>query len=127
MPLRAAAGLQAAEEKLQPRVRLARDAMMSGYGPSDLEEASGLALSTCWSYFTKASMHVPGEALRGRVRRLVPREMWGALEKLRGDRRLGGSLTDLMERIQRMVPSRVLEGEHVMSQLRMARTALTAP
>ena len=60
---------------------------------------------------------------------LVPKELWAALETLRarGDERLGGRLTDLMERIQRMVPSRVLESEHVMSQLRLARTALTAP
>ena len=102
---------------------------MAGYGPSDLEAASGLELSTCWNYFTKASMHVPGKELRRRAQRLVPTELWGALEKLkaRDDKRLGGSLTDLMERIQRMVPSRVLESEHIMSQLRLARTALTAP
>ena len=129
VPLRAAAGLQPAEEKLQPRVRLARDAMMTGYGVSALEAASGLELSTCWNYFTRASMHVPGKELRRRAQRLVPKEMWGALERLkaRDDRRLGGSLTDLMERIERMVPSRVLEDEHVMSQLRIARTALLAP
>jgi hypothetical protein len=129
VPLRAAAGLQPAGEKMQPRVRLAYDALMSGYAPSDLENASGLELSTCWNYFTKGSIHVPGKELRRRAQRLVPTELWGALEKLkaRDDKRLGGSLTDLMERIQRMVPSRVLEGEHVMSQLRLARTALTAP
>jgi hypothetical protein len=128
VPLRAAAGMQA-EEKLQPRVRLARDALMAGYEPSHLEAASGLELSTCWSYFTKASMHVPGKDLRRRVPRIVAKEMWGALERLRarGDERLGGSLTDLMERIRRMVPSRVSESEHVMSQLRLARTALLAP
>ena len=103
--------------------------MMAGYGPSDLEAASGLELSTCWSFFTKASMNVPGKDLRRRVPRIVPKEMWGALERLkaRGDERLGGSLTDLMERIRRMVPSRVLEDEHVMSQLRLVRTALLAP
>ena len=102
---------------------------MAGYGVSDLAAASGLELSTCWSYFTKASMHVPGKDLRRRVPRIVPKELWGALERLkaRGDERLGGSLTDLMERIRRMVPSRVLESEHVMSQLRLARTALLAP
>ena len=129
VPLRAAVGLQPAEERLQPRVRLAIDALMAGYGPSDLEAASGLELSTCWSYFTKASMHVPGKDLRRRVPRIVPKEMWEALEKLkaRDDKRLGGSLADLMERIRRMVPSRVLEDEHVMSQLRLARTALLAP
>ena len=128
MPLRAAAGLQA-EERLQPRVRLTYDALMAGYGPSDLEAASGLELSTCWSYFTKASLYVPGKDLRRRVPRIVAKEMWGALERLkaRGDERLGGSLTDLMEGIRRMVPSRVLEDEHVMSQLRIARTALVAP
>ena len=104
--------------------------MMAGHGPSDLEAASGLELSTCWNYFTKASIHVPGKDLRRRVPRIVPKEMWEALEKLsraRGDERLGGSLTDLMEGIRRMLPSRVLESEHVMSQLRLARTALTAP
>ncbi len=129
VPLRAAAGLQAAEERLQPRVRLAIDALMAGYGPSDLEAASGLELSTCWNYFTKASLRVPGEDLRRRAQRLVPKELWVALERLRarGDERLGGSLTELMEGIRRMVPSRVLESEHVMSQLRLARTALTAP
>ena len=128
VPLRAAAGLQA-EERLQPRVRLSRDALMAGYEPSHLEAASGLELSTCWSYFTKASMKIPGKDLRRRVPRIVAKEMWGALERLRarGDEHLGGSLTDLMERIRRMVPSRVLESEHVMSQLRLARTALLAP
>ena len=96
---------------------------------SALEAASGLELSACWNYFTRASMHVPGKELRRRAQRIVPKEMWGALERLkaRDDRRLGGSLTDLMERIERMVPSRVLEDEHVMSQLRIARTALLAP
>ena len=129
VPLRAAAGLQAAEERLQPRVRLARDALMAGYGPSDLEAASGLELSTCWNYFTKASMYVPGEDLRRRAQRLVPKELWVTLEKLRAraDTRLGGSLTDLMEGIRRMVPFRVLESEHVYSQLRLARMALTVP
>lgn len=128
VPLRAAAGLQA-EERLQPRVRLSRDALMAGYGPSDLEAASGLELSTCWNYFTKASVHVPGKELRRRAPRIVPKELWGALERLkaRGDEHLGGSLTDLIGVVQRMVPSRVLESEHVMSQLRLARTALLAP
>ena len=129
VPLRAAAGLQAAGERLQPRVRLARDALMAGYGPSDLEAASGLELSTCWNYFTKASMCVPGEDLRRRAQRLVPKELWVALEKLRAraDTRLGGSLDDLMEGIRQMLSSRVLENTHVYSQLRLARTALTVP
>ena len=127
VPLRAAAGLVPQEEKLQPRVRLARDALMAGYGPSDLEAASGLELSTCWSYFTRASMHVPGKDLRKRARRLVPAEMWAALERMRGEERLGGMLTDLMEDVRRMVPPRVLEDENAMSKLRLARTALIAP
>ena len=126
VPLREAAGLGGGGT-MQPRVRLARDAILAGYGPSDLEAASGLELSTCWNYFTRASVHVPGRELRGRVERIVPREMWMALERMKGDERLGGKLTDLRERIERMVPSRVLEDEHVYSQLRLARTALVAP
>ena len=128
MPLRAAAGLQRTEKTLQPRVRLARDALMAGYGPSDLEKASGLELSTCWGYFTKASTHVNGKDLRRRAQKLVPTEMWAALEKLkaRGDERLGGALNELFEAIRRSLPDRVLKREHLMSELRLARTAIIA-
>ena len=54
------------------------------------------------------------------------------LEKLKasGDERLGGTLTELKETVRRMMSTRsraVLESEHAFSQIRLARTALTAP
>ena len=125
VPLHAAAGLQD-NDRLQPRIRLAVDALMAGYAPSDLRDAGVGAESTCWSYFTQASQHVPVKELRPRAKKLVPPEVWAALERLKGDERLGGALNELIEAIRRSLPGRVLKREHLMSELRLARTAMTA-
>lgn len=111
-----------------PRLRVAVDALMSGHSPSDLANATGLAASTCWSYFTQAAPRLPPSDLRRLMRDLVPEDLWGVLrnmEKLR-DELLGGTLTGLDERVLTLVPLRgeYARSENRLSKLRLARIAV---
>ena len=80
---------------------------------------------------TQAAPHVNATALRERAEALVHPAIWRAVKALvdRGDGRVGGPLLELWDVVQRLIQpqSKVLQEEHLMSMLRLARTALTAP
>lgn len=123
--LHAAAGLDGGAP-LPQSIRQARGALLAGATPADLARIVDIEESTAWSYFCRAAAHVAGDELRARVPALVRRDVWRALRMLRGDARLGGSLADLEAWLRRVLPVTSLEGALVMSQVRLARTALTA-
>ena len=90
----AAAGLQ--EERIPPVVRMAREAMLSGYTPTDLADAAGIQESTAWKNTCVAAQGVRGDQLRKVVPTLVGQRLWRAVVALQGNAVLGGSLTDLV-------------------------------
>ena len=88
-----AAGLQG--DRIPPAVRLARDALLSGYAPSDLAAAAGIAKSTAWKNFCMAAQSVHVDQLRRIVPALVGQRLWRAFVALQGRPVLGASLTEL--------------------------------
>lgn len=117
--------------QLSLRVRQARGAILAGATPAQLAEAASVEVGTAWSYMTQAAPHVNATALRERAEALVHPAIWRAVKALvdRGDGRVGGPLLELWDVVQRLIQpqSKVLQEEHLMSMLRLARTALTAP
>jgi hypothetical protein len=111
-------------ERIQPAIRMARDALVMSHTPAELAEAADLAEGTAWSYFARAAAFVPGKELRRFVPPLVGRRLWTALQRLEGREVLGGTLTDLMAALARR--DKTFAGGEQMSQLRLARVALTA-
>ena len=91
---------------------------------SFFHQVADLAMSTAWSYFARAAVHVPGRELRRLVPPLVGRRLWTALQRLEGRALLGGPLTELMAALGRL--DRTLAGGERISDLRLARMALTA-
>eukprot|EP00966_Prymnesium_polylepis_P101069 2340585-Prymnesium_polylepis.1 len=77
---------------MPPSVRSSYDALISGRTVEDLADGLGIEVSTSWSYMCRAAQHVPAQDLRVLVQSLVPPELWQTLLRLRGDKRLGGSL-----------------------------------
>ena len=90
----AAAGLQ--EERIPPAIRMAREALLSGYTPTDLADAAGIQESTAWKNTCVAAQGVRGDQLRKVVPTLVGQRLWRAVVALQGSAVLGGSLTDLV-------------------------------
>jgi hypothetical protein len=125
--LLAAAGLQP-EHHMTPRIRLGLDALMSGYTPRQLADAIGVQQSTSWNYFTQGAEKADAETLRQRVRRLIPPELWRALQSLakNGDVRLGSSLLELQEVLRTLLPSSSAfwKDEHGLAKLRLARISI---
>ena len=108
-------------------IRRARGALLAGASPADLARHAEISESTAWSYFAQAAVHVDGATLRTRVKPLVSPTLWRALVALRGDTRLGGSLNELDGLLGRSLPVKQRQSAHWVSQVRLARTALTAP
>ena len=113
--------------QLSLRVRQARGAILAGATPEQLAAAAAVELGTAWSYFTQAAPHVEASALRERAEALVHPAIWRAVKRLleRGDGRVGGSLTELWEVVERMVQPKALQEQHRFAMLRLARGALT--
>ena len=108
-------------------IRQARGAILANATPMDLARAVGVAEGTAWSYFCRAAVHVDGATLRQRVQALVDPILWNALQRLRGQRVLGGSLSDLWEAVAPRLPPRLRRDDNAMSMLRLARTGVLAP
>ena len=87
----------------------------------------GISEGTAWSYFCRAAVHVDGATLRLRARALVDLSIWEAVQRLRGQSVLGGSLSDLWEAVAPRLPPRVRRDAHAMSMLRLARTGALLP
>jgi hypothetical protein len=117
--------------QLSLRVRQARGAILAGATAEQLAEAAGVEVGTAWSYMTQAAPNVDATALRERAEALVHPAIWRAVRTLvdRGDGRVGGSLLELRDVVERLVQprSKALQDEHHMSMLRLSRTALTTP
>lgn len=107
-------------------IRQARGALLAGASPADLARHANIKEGTAWSYVCQAAPHVDAATLRARTQRFVPPMLWRALVTLRGDARIGGSLTDLDALLKRLLPVKVTRGEHWLSQVRLARLAATA-
>ena len=122
----AAAGLQQVEW-IQPAIRTARDALMTGHTPEQLANAVSISIVSAWSYFCRAAETVPGGGadLRRLVPPLVGQRFWGTLVGVREDPVLGESLTDLMATLQRR--KRAPAGDFAWERLRLGRLALLAP
>eukprot|EP00966_Prymnesium_polylepis_P293757 6783935-Prymnesium_polylepis.1 len=82
---------------MPPSIRSAYDALISGHTVEDQADGLGIGLSTSWSYMSRAAQYVLAHDLRVVVQRLVPPELWQTLLRLRGDKRLGGSLNELWD------------------------------
>ena len=108
---------------MQPSVRRALDALMSGVGAEEYSDATGLAIGSSWTAFCKAAIHADPDVLKARVRELLPPQLWRALERLKGkgDGCLGGSLTDLEEVVRKIAPRVWETNEHAISMLRLGR------
>eukprot|EP00966_Prymnesium_polylepis_P065820 1527229-Prymnesium_polylepis.1 len=111
---------------MPPSIRSAYDALVSGHTAEDLANAFGIQLSTSWSYIARAAQHVPAQDLRVVVQQLVPPELWQTLLRLRGNKRLGGSLNELWDVVQKQLPPRsaLRQDDNAISALRLARMAI---
>ena len=107
-------------------IRQARGALLAGATPADLARHTGVTVGTAWSYFAQAATHVDAQTLRALVPPLVPPMLWRALLTLRGDGRIGGALSELDGLLRRVLPAKVMDGAHWMSQVRLGRMAVTA-
>jgi hypothetical protein len=116
-----ASGLQG--ESIPTAIRMARDALLSGYTPADLADAAGVAQSTAWSYMSRAAMNVRGDELRRVVPALVGQRLWRALLTMQGRAVIGGSLTELAAALAKR--DKALANVD-MSMLRLGRMALVA-
>ena len=108
-------------------IRQARGAILANATPVDLARHTGISLSTAWSYFCRAAVHVEGATLRLRVRGLVDPQLWEAVQRLRGQSVLGGPLSDLWEVVAPGLPPRLRRDANAMSMLRLARTGAILP
>lgn len=108
-------------------IRQARGAILANATPLDLARHAGISLSTAWSYFCRAAVHVDGATLRLQARGLVDPPIWGAVQRLRGQSVLGGALSDLWEAVAPTLPPRVRRDANAMSKLRLARTGALLP
>jgi hypothetical protein len=108
-------------------IRQARGAILANATPLELARAVGISEGTAWSYFCRAAVHVDGATLRLRARALVDLSIWEAVQRLRGQSVLGGSLSDLWEAVAPRLPPRVRRDAHAMSMLRLARTGALLP
>lgn len=124
--LYAAAGL--VPMSIPPSIRMALDSLLSAelVAPETLAGELDVAETTAWNYVCRAAAFAPPHDLLVRARALTHPAMWDALLLLGGDGRLGGSLTELFEVLQEMLPPRsmALRSKHAMSELRLARMAL---
>ena len=120
--LLAAAGIQGVP--IPPAIRLARDALLSGYAPRDLAGAVGIAESTAWKNTCVAAQHAHDvDQLRRRVSALVGQRLWRALVTLQGRPVLGASLTELSATLAKRDEGLVNVDT---SALRLARLAVVA-
>ena len=108
-------------------IRQARGAILANATPSDLVRATGIHETTAWSYFCRAAVHVDGATLRLRVRSLVDPLLWEAVQRLRGQAVLGGSLSDLWDVVAPRLTPQLRRDAHVMSMLRLTRTSAILP
>ena len=105
-------------------IRRARGALLAGATPADLGRVSGVGEGTAWSYFCRAAVHVDGATLRQQVRALVDPRLWEAVQRLRGRAVLGGPLNELWDVVAPRLPPQLRREPHVMSMLRLARSAM---
>lgn len=117
---------------LSPCIRQAADALGSGHTPNDLARATGVQLSSAWTYFTTVAQHMDAATLRLVVPGFVARDLWAFLMQMRAeaDARLGGPLVLLMMAVRHALSSR---GEfkrntnaYDMNELRLVRLAVAA-
>ena len=115
---------------LAPRLKQAIDCMLSGYGPNDMADETGLLLDTAWGYCTKAAVYLRPSDLKRHVPRIVCGELWRVLTEMRNtaDPLFSGTLTHLLPAVEEILPRRCSfrESEHKMSELRLARMTLAA-
>ena len=121
IPLDTAARLVKNAIYLPPYLAQARQAFVTGHTPAELA-ALGVADSTAWNYFCRAAETVSTAELLRLVPKLVPGDLWKALQQIK-DERLGGPLKELFRALQTKVPHL---DEASMSQLRLARLALVS-
>ena len=106
---------------LPPYLAQARQALITGHTPAELA-ALGVEDSTAWNYFCRAAETVSTSELLRLVPKLVPGDLWKALQQIK-DERLGGPLKELFRALQTKIPHL---DEASMSQLRLARLALVS-
>ena len=115
---------------LPPSLKQAVDCILSGNGPQDLADATGLSLATAWGYLTKVAVHIRPSDLKRNVPRIVSSQLWAVLKGMRdtADPTFSGRLTDLLYAVEQGLPHMCdfLQSGHKMSELRLARMALAA-
>ena len=115
--LTTASGLIPKEERLEPAIRLAKNALLSGYTPAELAVDQFYTESSGWTNTTKAAQSMTSQELHTFVPQLVPAQLLNALQGM--DR--SGSLTELTERATPLLSHRITEDEFFMNKLRLAR------
>ena len=115
---------------LQPALKMAADALLTGHTPRDIATAAGISLETAWSYVTRCAQYLPVSQLRSHVPLLVSRDLWAALNEMKEDENpvLGMSLKDLMEELEEHLDEtgEFFSSDKQYNQLRLARLCITA-
>ena len=93
--------------KLPPRIDMAADALLAGATPRSLATELDVRESTGWQYFTMAAQHLPPKELRAAMVKLIPTDLVRLLDTMANlkDKRLGGSLSELMNSATRLLPA----------------------
>ena len=110
---------------LPPSLKRAVDCILSGNGPQELADATGLSLTTSFGYLTKVAVHLRSSDLKRHVPRIVSDELWRTLTRMRDERDplFGGTLTALQPALGQCV---FRFPDQKMSELRLARMAIAA-
>ena len=115
---------------LQPAIKQAADALISGHTPTDLADMAGIETSSGWSYFTRAAMHIHSSDLLRCVPGIVSADLWEFLSEMRedGDAALGGKLNELLPIVDAALVGKprgeFIRSENKMGQLRLAQMAI---
>ena len=121
--LTTASGLIPKEERLEPAIRLAKNALLAGgYTPVELAGDQFYSESSAWTNTTKAAQTMTSQELHSFVPQLVASQLITVLRNIDHS----GSLNELAERITPMLSEEITADEFLMNKLRLGRIYVDA-